>query len=184
MRDRETDSWWSIMTAGGIGGPLAGHDLVELPVGEKTRWSGWLARHPRTTVMAVDGLEHIVRNRYHDYHRSRRTYRNLTIDDRRLAPKEPVFSFHLDGKPYASPHRALAGGRLFEAGARRVFLLRDRDASTFDSTGAWRVDGEFGVATVRARVAAGELEGLPRLSGFDTYWYNWVAVHDDTELLQ
>ena len=31
MRDRETDSWWSIMTSEAIGGELDGADLVELP---------------------------------------------------------------------------------------------------------------------------------------------------------
>ena len=35
MRDRETDSWWSIMTSDAIGGQLDGADLEELPYGEK-----------------------------------------------------------------------------------------------------------------------------------------------------
>ena len=38
MRDRQTDSWWSIMTSKAIGGPLEGTALPELPVGEKTTW--------------------------------------------------------------------------------------------------------------------------------------------------
>ena len=46
MRDRETDSWWSIMTSNAIGGELEGAELVELPVGEKTTWGAWRARHP------------------------------------------------------------------------------------------------------------------------------------------
>ena len=46
MRDRETDSWWSIMTADAIGGDLRKTELVELPVGEKMQWKDWLARHP------------------------------------------------------------------------------------------------------------------------------------------
>ncbi len=41
MRDRETDSWWSIMTSTAIGGAMAGADLVELPLGEKTTWRSW-----------------------------------------------------------------------------------------------------------------------------------------------
>jgi hypothetical protein len=36
LRDRETDSWWSIMTSDAIGGELDGTDLEELPFGEKT----------------------------------------------------------------------------------------------------------------------------------------------------
>ena len=46
MRDRETDSWWSIMTSDAIGGELVGTDLVELPRGEKVTWKDWRRRHP------------------------------------------------------------------------------------------------------------------------------------------
>ena len=38
MRDRETDSWWSIMTGEAIGGELQGAPLDELTNWEKARW--------------------------------------------------------------------------------------------------------------------------------------------------
>ncbi len=50
MRDRETDSWWSIMTSAAIGGELDGTDLVELPYGEKTTWGKWRKRYPDTAT--------------------------------------------------------------------------------------------------------------------------------------
>ena len=58
MRDRETDSWWSIMTSDAIGGELEGDELEELPLGEKSTWKDWVARHPQTLVLSVEGREH------------------------------------------------------------------------------------------------------------------------------
>lgn len=52
MRDRETDSWWSIVTSTAIGGPMAGARLVELPYGERTTWGDWVARHPTSLVLS------------------------------------------------------------------------------------------------------------------------------------
>ncbi len=58
MRDRETDSWWSIMTSSAIGGALQGTELDELPIGEKTTWADWRRRYPATLVLSVDGGQH------------------------------------------------------------------------------------------------------------------------------
>ncbi len=62
MRDRETDSWWSIMTSRAIGGPLDGAQLVELPVSTKSTWGQWRRAHPRTLVLSVDGVEYVESN--------------------------------------------------------------------------------------------------------------------------
>ena len=89
MRDRETDSWWSIMSSKAIGGELDGVQLTELPVGEKVTWRNWSARHPATLVLSVDGVEHVDSNPYDNYFASEQTFRDLEIEDQRLEPGEP-----------------------------------------------------------------------------------------------
>lgn len=185
MRDRETDSWWSIMTSEAIGGELDGADLVELPYGEKTTWGDWRARHPDSLVLTVAGRQHEAHNPYDEYFSSDRTFRDLEINDRRLAAKEPIFSFFLDGRPHAVPHAAVAGRRLFEVAGNRLLLIREPGAAMLASTRAWRVP----------EGAAGELSELPPdgklrangfvpLAGIDTFWYNWAAVNEDSTILR
>ena len=43
-----------------------------------------------------------------------------------------------------------------------------------DAVSAWE-----GEATVERLLAA----GTESLTGFDTYWYSWAAIHPDTRLL-
>ena len=55
MRDKETDSFWSIMTGDALSGELKGTSLVELPYGEKVRFGEWVERYPDTLVLTVKG---------------------------------------------------------------------------------------------------------------------------------
>lgn len=189
MRDRETDSWWSIITSSAIGGEMEGAELVELPVSEKATWRDWRARHPETLVLSIDGREHVESDPYADYFASDRTFRDIELEDRRLAAKEPIWAAILDGEPLAVPHRAVAGGRLFELeGGTRLFLHRPADASMFASSRAWRIDGaaleaDPSPAEILARLEAGALAGAEPVAGIDTFWYNWVLIHADTALL-
>jgi hypothetical protein len=50
MQDKETDSYWSIMT---------GDSLAELPLGVKSQWKDWVASHPDTVVLSVEGADEI-----------------------------------------------------------------------------------------------------------------------------
>ena len=56
MQDKETDSYWSIMTGKSEGGAQGGTRLNELPVGVKLQWKEWVRRHPDTVVLSVDGV--------------------------------------------------------------------------------------------------------------------------------
>lgn len=188
MRDRETDSWWSIMTSNAIGGELKGSDLVELPYGEKMTWGEWVERHPDTKILSVDGIEHEAINPYDRYFSSDGTFRGLRIDDQRLPPKESIFSFWLSDKPYAAAHRSFEQGHLFEVDGGGVLLYRPKDASIFASSEALWVDAKLlktdrDIDRLRRR-AAEQGSGVERLSGFDTYWYSWVAVNKNSRLLQ
>jgi hypothetical protein len=185
MRDRETDSWWSIMTSEAIGGDLAGADLVELPYGEKVTWEEWRARHPETLVLSVEGREHEAVNRYDEYFANDRTFRGLEVEDDRLPAKEPVFSFFFDGKPYAVPHTALEGRRVFDLAGARLLLFRQPGAEMFASTRAW-LGPAAGDGASAELPGDEELEaaGFSPLGGIDTFWYTWSALNQGTEILR
>lgn len=192
MRDRETDSWWSIMTSDAIGGELDGADLVVLPQGEKATWRDWRKRHPETLVLSVDGAEHIDNNPYDNYFASDSTFRDLEIDDHRLAPKEPIYSFWWADEPYAVPHSAFAGGKILEVDGwndKRLLLYRGKKASIFESTRGWVVPATLVTEAGKTKallelVRTGEATEAEQLNGFDTFWYNWVSVNEDTHLVQ
>lgn len=186
MRDRETDSWWSIMTSDAIGGELDGSDLEELPYGEKVPWGEWKAEHPDTVILSVDGIEHELNNPYDNYFSSDGTFRDLEISDDRLKPKENIFSFWLEGKPFAVTHRAIEGGKTYRVDGRTLLFHRPTGASMFASSEAFVVDptdAETAPLELISRVAAEDLSGLERLNGFDTFWYSWVAINQNSELL-
>jgi len=192
MRDRETDSWWSIMTSDAIGGELVGTDLVELPRGEKVTWKDWRRRHPDTLVLSVEGEEHIENNPYDNYFESEGTFRDLEIDDHRLAPKDSIYSFWWDDEPYAVPHTAFAGGKVLEVegwGDQRLFLYRGKKATIFESTQAWVVPAILADQAKQSKdllelLSSSDTGGAERLTGFDTFWYNWISVNEDTHLVQ
>lgn len=190
MRDRETDSWWSIMTSDAIGGPMDGADLVELPISEKTTWADWSSRHPQTLVLSIEGVEHADENPYDNYFASDGTFRDLKIDDDRLPPKEPIYSFILGDRAYAIPHSAYQGGRLFQlGGGRRLFLYRAQDAPMFASSEAWLIEGPSlsGIddpEMMRSLLMEPEGQSSSKVGGFDTFWYSWVAINEQTELLR
>lgn len=187
MRDRETDSWWSIMTSEAIGGELAGSEIPELAAaGEKTTWADWVERHPDSLVLSVDGIEHVENNPYDQYFTSEGTFRGAEVADDRLPPKEPVYTFERHKMPFAVPHDAIEGGAVFEVGDRKAFFHRPEGAPVFASTDAWLLPEGADAAGdgLLERLRAGELRGAEPLGGFDTYWYTWVAQNEDTRLLQ
>lgn len=168
MRDRETDSWWSIMRGDAIGGEMKGEKLVELPFGEKVQWGEWRKRYPLTMVLSVDGVEHDPVNPYAGYFASERLYRNLEVQDDRLPGKEPIFAFRLDGAAYAVPHSAIGAETRFEVKGGSVVLGRPEDAHLLQST------------TASFATASGDTRPL---AGFDTYWYGWANLNDNVIIL-
>ncbi len=192
MRDRETDSWWSIMTSKAIGGTLDKKDLVELPVSEKTTWKKWRERYPDTRVLSVDGKEHIENNPYDNYFSNEKTFRNMEVKDDRLPPKGSIFSFLIDDRPVAVPHTVFAGGKILRSkifGGRHLLIFRRPGASMFESSRAYLIPAKIDPEkTDPAGLLPGPDEALPPgfepIAGFDTFWYNWVSVHPETALLK
>ena len=188
MRDEETDSWWWIMEDEAIGGPMEGTELPKIPAGEKVTWGDWVARHPDTKVLSVDGIEHLENNPYDNYFASERTFRGAEVEDGRLAPKAPIYTFRHRGTPYALPHAVAEGGARFEVGESDLFFYRPEGAAVFASTEAWRLPAGAAEGAspgeLRERLTSGEVEGAERLDGFDTFWYTWVGGNPETEVLR
>lgn len=198
MQDRETDTYWAIMSGTAIRGKLTGTKLEELPVGEKMQWKDWVKKHPDTQVLSVGGLEDLQRNPYAGYFRSSQGFRGERARDKRLKTKEPIFSFHLQGESYAVAHKIVEGGKSFVLGSLKLFFYRPRKADMFQSTaafisknkgfefqnGSW-VDLDSGC---KFNPDTGAFEGeaatcAERIPGFDTFWYNWSLANPDTKLL-
>lgn len=186
MRDRETDSWWSIMSSTAIGGALEGEALTELPVGEKVQWGDWVARYPGTLILSVDGEEHDPTNHYDDYFASDSTFRDLEIEDLRLAPKQPIFGGWIDDRPIAVAHSAFADGLLTELDdGRWLVLFRPAGAEIFASSRVYLLPSKpasDSPTEVLDALDRGALESQP-VSGFDTFWYSWVSVNSQTLVL-
>lgn len=189
MRDRETDSWWSLMSSSGIGGELEGTRLKELPGSVKTTWGQWRAEHPDTLILSVDGKQHEENNPYDNYFTSEGTFRGIEVSDDRLPPKEPVYSFWFDGKPMAIANSAIEGGALVRLDDEDWGLFyREPDVSVFASSRAYRLRADQvgekpDAGKLLARIDSGELEPAEAFGGFDTYWYNWILVNPESGLL-
>ncbi len=196
MRDKETGSYWPIMTGSAATGKLAGTRLEELPVGEKMAWRDWVGRHPDTVVLSVGGVEHVASNPYDQYFASDSGFRETEAKDKRLPTKQPIWAFELDGRRFAVAFRAFEGGGVFRVGERSIFLYRPKGAPLYASTRAFVTEGRIqqaagawihepsGALFDPARGSFQRAAGGPRpLSGFDTFWYTWSLTHPDTEIV-
>ena len=193
LQDRETDSYWPIMHGRSFHGALQGTPLRELTVNDKVRWRDWRARHPDTRVLSVGGVED-QEPRYDKYFASPEGFRGLVAHDDRLATKQPIFAFRLDGQPYAARYEDFIGGRVFRVGGVGVFLyradgvdLRDASAAYLSPHYATPATGIPGpVAGCRFDAQGKRYEGADcpaRIAGFDTFWYSWSLNNPDTRLL-
>ena len=198
MQDKETDSYWSIMTGDSLAGEFRGTRLEELPLGVKAQWKDWVAEHPDTLVLSVDGAEHIQNSPYDNYYDSKKAFRGAKARDRRLPTKESIFAFQIDDQAYAVPFSAFEGGAAFELGDRAIFLHRPAGVAIFHSTtafvssgegfeerdGAWH-DIRSGAVfdPDEAEFRGGDGGAVGRLEGFDTFWFSWSMTHPETRIL-
>jgi hypothetical protein len=199
LQDKETDSYWSIMSGKSLAGEFEGTRLEELPLGIKIQWKDWRGQHPDTLVLSVEGVEYNPDNPYEDHLSSKESFDGSQADDRRLPAKEPVYAFRIGARPFAGPTTALEGGAVFHVDQHDLFLYRPPGAAIFLSTVAFRAPGQafdykddawlhIG-SGARFDEDRGVFEGkaghdVARLDGFDTFWFNWSMTHPDTEVLE
>lgn len=194
MQDKETDSYWSIMKGRSTAGQFSGTALVELPVSEKTSWADWVARHPDTKVLSVNGAEH-ARDSYERYWEDPQGFRGQSAEDKRLDTKAPIFAFEHGGNRFAVAHATFEGGYVVELGdGTLLFLYRGEGAAMFRSTAAFLSHAGFvqdgGTWTelesgARFDPATAKFIGdVEQLLGLDTFWYNWSLNNPDTDVLR
>lgn len=199
MVDKETDTYWSIMTYEALAGELAGSSLDERSLGVKTQWKDWRREHPDTLVLSVEGKEHVASSPYDNYFASDRVYGGGKLRDERLQPKQTIYGFHHGGKPYAVPFDAYeAAGASFTVSEGEVFLYRAPEANIYASSNAYfspagfeMVDGSWTEKGSAARFDPGQgtfVNGddeasIEHLGGFDTFWFNWSMNNPKTEVL-
>ena len=194
LRDKETKSYWSLITGDAVSGPLKGTKLRLLPIAQRMLWSDWVAAHPKTRVLAVEGTTHWYSGAYADYFASDGGFGGLAAADRRLATKAPVYAFYLHETAHAVPHGAIEGGRVFEVDGSTVFIYREPQSSSFRSSTAFAgahfesVGGVWIERDSQCRFVPerGIFEGMScphPLEGFDTFWYSWSLSNPKTELL-
>jgi len=191
MRDRETDSWWSLMSSKAIGGVLNGSGMIEMAGSEKAQWSDWVSRHPDTLVLSVGGMEHVENNPYDNYFGdAEHTFRGLEVEDDRLGAKQSIYAFWWEDRPVAVSHEFVEGGVIVPLpGTTEVLVLwREKGISVFASSRARILEGNVAkqvgdAAAVFAALDAGKLGDARSAMGFDTYWYTWVLVNPATDIL-
>jgi len=195
MRDRETDSFWSLMTSEVIAGRLSGTQINELPIGTKTTWKKWQQKHPQTMVLSVNDKEDAPFG-YARYFTSEDGFRGLEATDDRLSTKAQIYSFHYEGQSYAVSAKKIEGGAAFDIGDKQFFFYRPKDAAMYFSSIAVigdtfeHKDGIWIENTSGANFdfegmhfEGGDSKRLKAVGGFDTFWYNWSLTNPDTKLL-
>jgi hypothetical protein len=195
-QDKQTDTYWSIMSGAAEAGAPKGQRLAELPVSEKMTWREWVARHPGTLVLSIREIEDPKRGPYDSYFSDSQGFRGASARGERLETKAQVFAFLREGRPHAIDHRGAAGGKAFKLeDAHWVFICRGRHDELFRGTAAFQSAAGFekrsgtwveigsgaGFDTERRDFAGGRVE---RLNGFDTFWYNWSLTNSATKLLR
>ena len=200
MRDKETDSYWSIMSENSLAGPATGLRLHQLPGTAKVTWAEWLARHPETLVLTHQARQHVSYDPYFTYFKSSGGFAGITARDHRLADKSMVFTFRAAESPVAVPHRSFSGGGTVQVGDRWLFLYREEGDSVYRGSTAYlappggrfiRKDGGWVLNTASEdwvfnrdlREFTGMLEAVD-FRGFDTFWYIWSLTNPTTQLLQ
>lgn len=221
MVDRDTGTLWSNITGEAVVGPLAqdgarggggsgassgtggGPATLEvLPVTD-TKWAEWRARHPDTTVLALEPER--GRQWGFDYRpgAADRAREGVSFPvwqkSGRLDPKAEIYALRLGGVPKAYPldrlaeeglvHDTLGGVAIVlvtdaASGAVRVYRAEGRrfsagtEGALVDEAGRpWRLTEEALVPPPDAG-----LDPLPRVPGHSSFWFGWFGFYPDTEV--
>lgn len=203
LQDRQTGTYWSLLAGRAETGPLAGTALTVLGVSDRMSWAEWSARHPDTLVLTAappsgDGppAQDPGTDRYADYFAAAGGYGGAEAEDRQLASKGLVYALHHDGVAYAVDLRRVIGGRSFTLrDGAHILVYREaaddlaRGSAAFASAagfeqrgGSWFELGSGAEFNAITREFGGA--DIPRLTGFDTFWYTWSLTNPATDVLR
>lgn len=155
------ESLWSQVLGRAVKGVHTGKRLTIVP-SDTVKFGDWKKQYPTTQVLSKDtgAIRIYGRDPYGDYYTNRDVSFGATFNDARLHPKEYVLGIERDGKFKAYVADSLAVG-----------VTTD----TFEGETITITKSEIG----EVRMTIGDTP-LPYIGGF---WFSWLAVHPETELL-
>ncbi len=204
MYDKATQSLWSTTWGRPVVGPLvdSGIELTRSFV-VTTTWGEWRRRHPDTTVLSLNtGHQRDYREgaAYSAYFATDDLMFSVPHSDTRLANKAEILALQFPDsreQPLAISadflserpvyHHAVGeqqlvvltdpsgANRVFDPGAVR-FEQFDGKSDLVDDEGRTWIMGE-------SSLTHKDLPALPRLPAHRAFWFGWVAVWQDTELV-
>ena len=205
MYDKVTQSLWNTTWGQPVVGPLVGKGIqLKRSYVVTTSWGEWRRRHPDSTVLSLDTghrRDYSEGAAYRDYFATDRLMFTVSHRDERLPNKAEILALQfpdiseqrlaisadfLQDKPVY--HHQLGEQNLLVltdgSGANRVY---DPGNLTFvDFDGRESVTDDKGQVWTLSEDALRLEEGqqtLPRLPAHRAFWFGWVAVWKDTELV-
>ena len=199
MVDIQTDTLWSHLEGVGIGGPLDGVRLAQLPL-ETTTWGDWLAANPDTEVLDIPdpvfpenpeqgGPAYTYKpdSPYPGYYDNPEVWfpiLDTPTDD--IALKDAVLGLRAGSDTLAVSVDAIVaeGPRVFAVGDTLVLLVPNgaAGARAYDATDSGLVDGDN--PEVEADIEVAVLSGgttLPRLIVDQGFWFAWFGNNPTTD---
>jgi hypothetical protein len=160
--DRETESLWSQFEGRAIAGELAGRKLERVPVVQED-YGSWLAREPKTQVLAPPAPEQIdySASPFEAYAAEDDVHYPIEAKDRRFHAKEQVIGVVIGGKAraYLASLVTREGGKIHdEFRGRKLEIDYASDLGVF----RWKAPADAEVT--------------------EAYWFAWKAFHPDTEI--
>jgi len=204
MYDKATQSLWNTTWGTPVVGPLTGKDIaLKRSYVVTTTWGEWRRRHPETIVLSPDtGHTRDYREgaAYQDYFATDELMFPVPHKDDRLANKAEILALQF---PDVSEERVAISAEFLsskpvyhhQVGDQRVVVLTDPSgASRVFDPGSIHFDGFDGQSTVtdsegriwtmsESALTHQQLTPLPRLPAHRAFWFGWVAVWEDTELV-
>ncbi len=205
MYDRQTQSLWNTTFGEPIVGPLVGKDIaLKRNHVVTTTWGEWRRRHPETTVLSLDTGHQ--RNydegvAYNSYFSTDELMFTVPQTDDRLLNKDEILALQfpeLSDSTVAIHEQFLADNPVYhhEVGPQAVVVLTDSSGANrvYESAGVRFADydGDQSVSdetgnqwtVTEASLSSDDGKTLQRLAAHRAFWFGWVAVHPDTELVK
>jgi len=168
MYDRKTDSLWSQVLGQAVVGESTGQTLEIIP-SDVALFGGWKKANPNGEVLSRDTgqARSYGRDPYGDYYTTPGTIFPVNFTDDRLEDKDIVLGIVVNGKSKAYSTSAIAKAGQVEDVFQGKNIVLQYDSSTDAVRMFEKINDE-----------------LIRINPIYGFWFSWVAVHPETELLK
>ncbi|MFQ5661650.1 MAG: DUF3179 domain-containing protein [Candidatus Paceibacteria bacterium] len=158
----DDESLWSQVLGEAVLGVSTGEKLKILPA-DTVKYGAWKKAHPNTEVLSREtgAIRSYGLDPYGDYYTDESVSFGATFSDNRLHPKTFVLGIEIDGKFKAYERDSLKVGTTKDTFAGKNIEI------TKDETDVVKITANGGP--------------VPHVDGF---WFSWLAVHPETELLK